>query len=140
MCVRETVHMTRKSRTASSGPSQRQLRVGEEIRHQLASVLMRQETHIEALDRVPITVTEVSVSPDLSNARVYVMSLGGADIDEILPALNMAAPLLQHHIASSLHLRRIPRLSFTADTSFDQAEKMSRLFASIDTGADQDSQ
>ena len=69
--------MPRKSKTATAGPSQRQLRVGEDLRHHLSSILMRQETHIPELDTVPITVSEVSVSPDLSNARVYVMTWAG---------------------------------------------------------------
>ena len=92
---------------------------------------MRQETHIAELDSVPITVTEVSVSPDLSNAQVFVMSLGGEEIDRILPALNQAAPLLQHQIASKMHLRRMPRLKFSADTGFDTAEHMASLFAKL---------
>ncbi len=123
--------MARKSRQSHSGPSQRQLRVGEELRHQLSALLMRQETHIAELDSVPITVTEVSVSPDLSNAQVFVMSLGGEEIDRILPALNQAAPLLQHQIASKMHLRRMPRLKFSADTGFDTAEHMASLFAKL---------
>ena len=123
--------MARKSRQSHSGPSQRQLRVGEELRHQLSALLMRQETHIAELDSVPITVTEVSVSPDLSNAQVFVMSLGGEEIDRILPALNQAAPLLQHQIASKMHLRRMPRLKFSTDTGFDTAEHMASLFAKL---------
>lgn len=123
--------MGRKSRSSSSGPSQRQLRVGEELRHQLSALLMRQETHIEELDNVPITVVEVSVSPDMSNAQVYVMSLGGEDIDIILPALNNAAPYLQHCIASKVHMKRLPKLRFSADTSFDNAEKMAKIFAKL---------
>jgi ribosome-binding factor A len=123
--------MVRKSKNSASGPSQRQLRVGEELRHQLSALLMRQETHIEALDSVPITVVEVSVSPDMSNAHVYVMSLGGEDIDVILPALNEAAPYLQHQIASQIHLKRMPKLRFSADTSFDNAEKMAKIFAKL---------
>ena len=65
--------MVQKSKSSGAEPSQRQLRVGEDLRHHLASILMRQETHIPALDSVSITVSEVSVSPDLSFARVYVM-------------------------------------------------------------------
>ena len=80
--------MVQKSKSSGAEPSQRQLRVGEDLRHHLASILMRQETHIPALDSVSITVSEVSVSPDLSFARVYVMTLGGQDMDTVLPLLN----------------------------------------------------
>ena len=92
---------------------------------------MRQETHIEGLDTIPITVSEVSVSPDLSNASVYVMTLGGDSLDIVLPTLNVAAPKLGHLIAGKVHLRRLPRLKFFADTSYDNADKISRAFASI---------
>jgi ribosome-binding factor A len=122
--------MTRKHRSGT-GPSQRQLRVGEELRHHLAALLMRQETHIEGLDTIPITVSEVSVSPDLSNASVYVMTLGGDSLDIVLPTLNVAAPKLGHLIAGKVHLRRLPRLKFFADTSYDNADRISRAFASI---------
>lgn len=122
--------MTRKHRSGT-GPSQRQLRVGEELRHHLAALLMRQETHIEGLDTIPITVSEVSVSPDLSNASVYIMTLGGDSLDIVLPTLNVAAPKLGHLIAGKVHLRRLPRLKFFADTSYDNADKISRAFASI---------
>ena len=123
--------MPRKPKSASSGPSQRQLRVGEDIRHHLSRILARKETHIPELDKVSITVSEVSVSPDLSNARVYVMTLGGANIDKVLPVLNQTAPLLRHHLATKVHLRRLPVLKFFADESYDTAERMARLFSSI---------
>ena len=84
--------MPRRSKSASAGPSQRQLRVGEDLRHHLSSILARQETHIPELDQVSITISEVSVSPDLANARIYVMTLGGIDIDKVLPVLNQVAP------------------------------------------------
>ena len=125
--------MPRKSKTATAGPSQRQLRVGEDLRHHLSSILMRQETHIPELDTVSITVSEVSVSPDLSNARVYVMTLGGVDIERVLPVLNQTAPLLRHQLASRVHLRRLPALKFVADESYETADRMAKLFSSIQT-------
>ena len=69
--------MSRRSKSASAGPSQRQLRVGEDLRHHLSAILARQETHIPELDQVSITISEVSVSPDLANARIYVMTWVG---------------------------------------------------------------
>ena len=125
--------MARRSKSASAGPSQRQLRVGEDLRHHLSSILARQVTHIPELDQVSITISEVSVSPDLSNARIYVMTLGGIDIDKVLPVLNQVAPLLRHHLASKVYLRRLPVLKFVADESYDTAERISRLFSSIQT-------
>ena len=125
--------MSRRKKSASVGVSQRQLRVGEDLRHHLSAILARRETHIPELDLVSITVSEVSVSPDLANARVYVMTLGGIDIDKVLPVLNRIAPLLRHHLAGKVHLRRLPVLKFVADESYDTAERMARLFYSIQT-------
>ena len=125
--------MPRRSKSESAGPSQRQLRVGEDLRHHLSAILARQETHIPELDQVSITISEVSVSPDLTNARVYFMTLGGIDIDKVLPVLNKVAPLLRHHLAGKVHLRRLPLLTFVADESYDTAERMARLFSSIET-------
>ena len=126
--------MTRKYRS-ESGPSQRQLRVGEELRHLIAALLLRQETHIPELDTVSITVSEVSVSPDFSNASVYIMTLGGDMLDVVLPALNVAAPQIGHAIAGKVHLRRMPKLKFFADTSYENAAKISRVFATINEHA-----
>ncbi len=126
--------MVRKSKTASSGPSQRQLRVGEDLRHQLSAILMRHETHIPELDGVSITVSEVSVSPDLSAARVYVMTLGGAEMDTVLPVLNQYAPALRHAVARKTHLKRMPAFKFVSDDSFETADKMARLFEGIRAG------
>jgi ribosome-binding factor A len=122
--------MTRKAKSARE-PSQRQLRVGEDLRHHLAAILMRQETHIAELDSVSITVSEVSVSPDLSSARVYVMTLGGAEMDVILPLLNQYAPVLRHQVAQRVHLRRLPVFKFVRDESYETAERMARLFSGI---------
>ena len=123
--------MSRRSKSASAGPSQRQLRVGEDLRHHLSAILGRQETHIPELDQVSITISEVSVSPDLANARVYVMTLGGVDIDKVLPVLNQVAPLLRHQLANKVHLRRLPVLKFVTDESYDIADRMAHLFSSI---------
>mgnify|MGYP001434711529 FL=1 len=123
--------MPRRSKLASVRPSHRQLRIGEDLRHHLSSILARQETHIPELDQVSITISEVSVSPDLANARIYVMTLGGIDIDKVLPVLNQIAPLLRHHLAKKVHLRRMPVLKFVADESYDAADRITRLFSSI---------
>ena len=82
--------MSSKSRRQSqaSGPSQRQLRVGEALRHALSEILMREDFFDPDLANVSITISEISVSPDLSNARVYTMPLGGVNVETVLPALN----------------------------------------------------
>jgi len=124
--------MARQNKAVSSkAPSQRQLRVGEEIRHLLSQALMRGDIYVPELEGVSVTVSEVSVSPDMSNARAYVTPLGGVDMDEVVAILNVIAPDLQTWIAKKVHLRRMPRLKFMADNSFDNAQKMSQLIAKL---------
>ena len=124
--------MARQNKAVSSkAPSQRQLRVGEEIRHLLSQALMRGDIYVPELEGVSVTVSEVSVSPDMSNARAYVTPLGGVDMDEVVAILNVIAPDLQTWIAKKVHLRRMPRLKFMADNSFDNAQKMSKLIAQL---------
>ena len=119
----------------AKGPSQRQLRVGETLRHALSEILMREDFFDPDLDNVSITISEISVSPDLANARVYTMPLGGVNVDVILPALNKMAPLIQSLVAKKVQLRRTPRLRFYLDDSFENAARMSQLFASIRQGS-----
>lgn len=109
--------------------SQRQLRVGEQLRHMIVETLQKGRFHDEALldASKSITVTEVRPSPDLKNATVYVISLGGRDMDNILPALNEAAPYFQQQINKKLKLKFTPRLHFVMDKSFDEAEKIESI-------------
>ena len=125
--------MSSKSRREgqASGPSQRQLRVGETLRHALSEILMREDFFDPDLVNVSITISEISVSPDLSNARVYAMPLGGVNVDVVLPALNRLAPVIQSLVAKKVHLRRTPRLRFFFDDSFENAARMSQLFHAI---------
>ena len=118
-------------RDQPSGPSQRQLRVGETLRHVLSEILMRQDFFEPALANVSVTISEILVSPDLRNARVYTMPLGGINVDVILPALNRLAPVIQSLVAKKVHLRRTPRLRFFLDNSFENAAKMNQLFHAI---------
>ena len=122
-------------RDQSSGPSQRQLRVGETLRHVLSEILMRQDFFEPALANVSVTISEILVSPDLRNARVYTMPLGGINVDVILPALNRLAPVIQSLVAKKMHLRRTPRLRFFLDNSFENAAKMNQLFHAIKQGS-----
>ena len=121
--------MSSKSRRQSHapGPSQRQLRVGESLRHTLSEILTREDFFDPDLANVPITISEISVSPDLSNARVYTMPLGGVNVDAVLPALNRLAPVIQSLVAKKVHLRRTPRLRFLLDDSFENAARMNQL-------------
>ena len=83
------------------------------------------------LANIPITISEISISPDLSNARVYTMPLGGVKVERVLPALNRLAPLIQTLLAKRVQLRRVPRLKFFLDSSFDNAARMNSLLNSI---------
>lgn len=108
-------------------PSQRQLRVGEELRHTLAEVFERDSLRDPDLQGRTITVTEVRASPDLKNVMVYVMPLGGENIDGVVAALCRASSYLRGEIARRLRLRNTPRLSFEADRSFEQASHIDEL-------------
>ena len=106
--------------SAPAGPSQRQLRVGEELRHALSRILNEGGSSEPALYEANITVTEVRVSPDLKNATVFVMPLGegmgGGHLDEILPALKRAKPFFRHQVAKAMRgIRSVPDLKFLAD-------------------------
>ena len=108
-------------------PSQRQLRVAEEVRHVLAYVIEREELHDPALAGVPITVSEVRISPDLENATAFVSPLGGGDAGPVVEALSRAASFLRRRIAQEMALRHVPALSFQADPSFDEAQRIQEL-------------
>ncbi|MFQ5984564.1 MAG: 30S ribosome-binding factor RbfA [Alphaproteobacteria bacterium] len=107
--------------------SQRQLRVGEELRHALAGVLARGEVRDPDLSGVSITVTEVRVSPDLRRATVFVLPLGGGGTENVLAGLKRAAPYLRSRVARAVELKFAPELVFRADTSFDQAGRIEEL-------------
>ena len=124
--------MTRKphQREQTAGPSQRQLRVAEEIRHILAGLLMRGELRDPALVGVSVTVSEVRISPDLKNATVYSLPLGGAKVDDVLKGLNRSAPYLRSQVAHALQLRHAPTLTFVEDRSFDEAHHIDEILKS----------
>lgn len=125
-----------------NAPSQRQLRVGEELRHVLSMIIERGEIRDPDLAGLSITVTEVRISPDMRNATAYVVPLGGVtddgDIGVIIKALGRAAPFLRHRIAQSVHLRYVPKLMFMADTSFDEGDKIDALLRGTDIARDLD--
>jgi ribosome-binding factor A len=111
----------------SKPPGQRQLRIGEELRHALASIFERDTLRDPELAGVRLTVTEVRPSPDLRHARVYIIPLGGGNSEPILAALQRAKPFLRREMARRIKLRFIPDLIFTADATFDEADHISRL-------------
>jgi ribosome-binding factor A len=120
--------VTRGHKSRGTGErSQRQLRVGEELRHRLAALFEREIFADPHLTGQSITVTEVRVSPDLANATAFVTPLGGRDMDEVVRALNRAAGYLRHLVAQDLELRLAPRLSFEADRSFDAASRVEEI-------------
>jgi ribosome-binding factor A len=110
--------------------SQRQLRVGEELRHALAQLLRPGELRDPTLYDANVTVTEVQVSPDLRNATAFVMPLGGAQSADIIGALRRSAPYLKGQIARTVRLRHVPNLSFALDSAFDSAERITTLLHS----------
>ena len=122
--------MARMSRTPSaSGPSQRQLRVGELIRRTLSEVLAQGDLHDPDLEGVSITVGEVRASPDLKKATAFVLPLGGANREEILAALRRNKPEIRHQIARAMTLKHVPDLRFEIDETFDRLDATRKLFA-----------
>jgi len=119
-------------------PSQRQLRVGEALRHALSGILDRGKLRNPALRNVSITVTEVRTSPDLKNATAFVMPLGGEAADEIVEALGKAAPYLRSTVAREVELRHVPRLQFEVDRSFGQADHIDTLLRQPQVARDLD--
>jgi ribosome-binding factor A len=114
-------------RKPAAGPSQRQLRVAEEIRHVLAGLFERRDFRDPELANAQITVTEVRVGPDLRHATIFVSRLGRQDIDALLPALRRAAPFMRGQVAHAVRLRLAPELSFQPDHALDYASKIDRL-------------
>ena len=118
----------------ANGPSQRQLRVGEQMRHIIAETMARGHFHDEILLDIAggVTVTEVCPSPDLRQATAYVISLGGTDMERILPALNNNAAVFQKDINSKATLKFTPRIRFMLDGSFAEAQKLDELLSTIE--------
>ncbi len=113
-----------------AGPSHRVLRVGENIRHALAEILSRGEIRDETLDNVSITVTEVRCSPDLRNATVFVMPLGGINEVEIVAALNANNKYIRGQLSKMVRMKYLPNLKFSSDHSFYEADHIEALLNS----------
>jgi ribosome-binding factor A len=119
-----------------AGPSQRQLRVAEEIRHVLAGLFERRDFRDPDLASAQITVTEVRMSPDMKHATVFVARLGRSDVDELLPVLKRAAPFLRSQVAHAVQLRYTPELSFQPDHALEYATKIDRLLHAPEVARD----
>lgn len=115
---------------APAGPSQRQLRVGELIRHALSEMLTRGEIHDDVLAAHVITVPEVRMSPDLRLATIYIMPLGGKDIAPVLAALDRNKRYIRGEMAAAVNLKFAPDVRFRADETFEEADRIERLLAS----------
>jgi ribosome-binding factor A len=111
--------------------SQRQLKVGEEIRHLISNALLRESFYDEHIKNNNITVTEVNISPDLKNAKVFVMPLGGKKKDDVLDSLNKVSGRIKKIISNNLSLRQTPKLIFKIDETFEYANKIHHILEKI---------
>jgi len=122
--------------TSARGPTQRQLRVGELIRHTLAEILQRGEVHDPALEGMVVTVPEVRMTPDLRLATVFVMSLGGKGAETLLATLERHRKFLRGEVSHRVDLRFAPDLRFRLDESFAEGEHIDALLRRPDVKRD----
>lgn len=120
--------MSRKERSGSQNV--RLLRVGENLRHALDDILRRDPPPHELLERTPVTITAVDVSPDLRNAKVFFTPLGGLAEEGVLEALNEESGYLQHRLGREIRLKYTPRLRFELDKSFETGDRIDDLLNS----------
>ena len=107
--------------------SQRQLRVGELIKQSLGQIFLRDEAKVPTLETKNITVTEVRMSPDLKNARAFVIPLGGKDTEKAVDVLTKFSHLVRKALSKKIDMKFLPKVSFVGDKSFDYAEKIEKL-------------
>ena len=120
----------------SRAPNQRQLRVGEELRHEMVRILDHAHFRDPDLVAASITVTEVRVGPDLKSATVFVTPLGGQDLQRVVDALNRAQGYVRREIAREMALKFVPRIEFAADTSFEYSSQIDALLHQPDVERD----
>ena len=118
---------------SKKSPSQRQLKVGELIRHALSKLFMRGE--IPYLGDLPVTVSEVRISPDLKNATAYIYPLAGTGSDDLVRVLAEYEGFIRKYVSKEVYLRRAPVISFKLDNSFEEAAKISELLSSANAEA-----
>jgi ribosome-binding factor A len=119
--------MGKSDQNGSGGPSLRLLRVGENIRHAISTILMRGDVQDTDLNGASVSVSEVRVSPDLRNATVFVMPLGGDPDTKITKALNRNSAHVRGLMSKMVHMKYMPRLKFLLDESFDEASHIESL-------------
>jgi len=107
--------------------SQRQLRVGELIKQSLGQIFINDEAKVPMLETKNITVTEVRMSPDLKNARAYVIPLGGKDTENTVNILTQFSHLIRKALSKKIDMKFLPKVSFIGDKSFDYAERIEKL-------------
>jgi ribosome-binding factor A len=134
--------MTRERSQRPLGGSQRQLRVGEMLRHALAMILTRGDIRDDDLAGVPVTVTQVKPSPDMRHATIFVEPLGGKNAKAVVAALNRHKSYLRGELGHMIELKFTPELRFVEDASFAEAERIETLLKSErvrrDLGKDED--
>jgi ribosome-binding factor A len=123
----ETMARHHQRDTRASGPSQRALRAGELVRHAIAEILSRGDVHDPVLANHLVTVPEVRMSPDLRQATIYVMPLGGKDSKDVLAALERNKKFLRGEIAHRVNLKFAPDIHFRIDERFDEAERIEKI-------------
>jgi len=125
-------------RDKGKAPSQRQLKVGELIRHALVEVLNRGDVSDEVLDRHSLTVPEVRMTPDLKLATAYVMPLGGGEAEEVVAHLEQHKRFLRGELARRVNLKFMPQLRFKVDVSFQSSARIDTILASPKVARDLD--
>ena len=111
--------------------TQRQLRVGELLRKEIADILIKNDFHNSFLNKISVTVSQVIVTPDMQWARTFVMSLGGENIQETMNGLNKNVYRIQKLVASKIKLRRMPKIIFLEDKTFDYANKLTNKIKNL---------
>ena len=111
--------------------TQRQLRVGELLRKEIADILIKNDFHNNFLNKISVTVSQVIVTPDMKWARTFVMSLGGENIQETMNGLNNNVYKIQKIVASKIKLRRMPKIIFLEDKTFDYANKLTNKIKNL---------
>jgi ribosome-binding factor A len=127
------------SRFTSAGPSQRQLRVGEQVRHALSGALQRGEVRDDLIESTEISVNEVRMSPDLKIATAFVSPLGAADEAAVIDALNRNAKFIRGRVTPQLRqMKYMPEFRFRLDTSYDNMSRIDSLLRSPEVARDLD--
>jgi ribosome-binding factor A len=117
-------------KSGHSPPSQRQLRIGELIRHKLAELLARGDIHDDVIASHVVTVPEVKLSPDLKLATIYIVALGGTDTEAVIEALEHNKRFIRGEVARAVNLKFAPDIRFRRDETFEEASRIDALLAS----------